>query len=79
MSTERERYDLTPAAEGFYILTEAAIRIKPRFRRLLRVLNKMRADLRKYRKDTTINHRKARRAEVQAARRPALIHKGGKP
>lgn len=79
MSTTRERYDTTRAQEGFYVLTEAAIRIKPEFRRLLRALNKIRADFRKFNKETDIYDRRARRAEVQAARRPALIHKGGKP
>lgn len=79
MRTEWDRYDLTSVQEGYYILGEAAVRLNPNFLRLIVALNKMRADLRRFNKKTDIYDRKARRAEVQAARRPALIHKGGKP
>lgn len=64
---------------GFMVIGEAAIRVTADFRRFTKALNCLQADLRRFNKQTDIYDRRARRAEVQANRRPALIHNGGKP
>ena len=60
-------------------LGEAAIRATADFRRFARALGRLRADLRRFKKQTDIYDRRTRRNERQASRRPALIHNGGKP
>lgn len=64
---------------GFMVIGEAAIRASADFRRLTKALNRLHADLPRYRKDNAIQARRARRAEARANRRRPLIHNGRKP
>ena len=64
---------------GMLAVGEAAIQVTADFRHIIRALERLNADLRKFKKQTDIHDRRTRRAVRQANRRPALIHNGGKP